>query len=118
MAELIYVYWLDIQGKIQTMNLSLRTQYEVVLVVKINDKDHCNNWKDSVTPTIILPHSKTLMRRENLSKKPSGNWIEIQVGEFEMSPENVGEMTFKLEEHSTNWKSGLVVKCAIIRPKN
>ena len=114
MAELLEVCWLDIQGKIQTMNLSLRTVYEVVFVVKIKDEYQRN----SVTLTIILPHSKTLTRLENLSKKPSGNWIEIQVGEFEMSPENVGEMTFKLEEHSTDWKSGLLVKCAIIRPKN
>ncbi|XP_030943187.1 uncharacterized protein PHLOEM PROTEIN 2-LIKE A4-like [Quercus lobata] len=117
-AELLRVCWLDIQGKIQTMNLSLRTVYEVVFVVKIKDKYQHNIWEDSETLTIILPHSKTLTRLENLSKKPSGNWIEIQVGEFEMSPENVGEMTFKLEQHSTNWKSGLLVKCAIIRPKN
>ncbi|KAM3694125.1 hypothetical protein ACB098_07G034300 [Castanea mollissima] len=115
-AELLEVCWLDIEGKIQTMNLSLRTVYEVVFVVKIKDK--YRNCNDSETLTIILPHSKTLTRLENLSKRPSGNWIEILVGEFEMSPENVGEMTFKLEQHSNNWKSGLVVKCAIIRPKN
>lgn len=116
MAELLEVCWLDIKGKIQTMNLSLRTVYEVVFAVKIKDNYH--NWNDSETLTIILPHSKTLTRLENLSKRPSGTWIEIQVGEFEMSPENVGEMTFKLEQHSDNWKRGLVVKCAIIRPKN
>ena len=71
-----------------------------------------------MTLTIILPRSKSIPRHVELNKKPLGKWIEIQVGEFIMSPENVGEITFKLGEYSSEWKTGLVLKCAIIRPKN
>ena len=71
-----------------------------------------------MTLTIILPSSKPLTRSENLSGKPIGIWIDVKVGEFRMTPENVGEITFKLGEYSSEWKGGLVLKCAIIRPKN
>lgn len=58
--------------------------YEVVFIVKMKDnKDQCNIWNHSVTTlNIILPHSKTLTRPENLSDKPSEEWIVIQMDEF------------------------------------
>ena len=88
--------------------------YEVVFIVKIEDY----SWGDnSVTLTLNLPRSKSLTRNEKLNEN-WGEWIEIQVGEFIMSPANVGDITFKLEEHSSNPKTGLVLKSAIIRPKN
>ncbi|GMY35114.1 protein phloem protein 2-like a1 [Fagus crenata] len=114
-AELVKVLWLDIQGTFQTIDLSPGTVYEVVFIVKIEDY----SWRDnSVTLTLILPRSKSITRHVKLNKKPLGKWIEIQVGEFIMSPENVGEITFKLGEYSSEWKTRLVLKCAIIRPKN
>nr|XP_023919331.1 uncharacterized protein PHLOEM PROTEIN 2-LIKE A4-like isoform X2 [Quercus suber] len=112
MAELLGVCWLNIEGKIRTIDLSPGTEYEVVFVVKMND-----TWKNSVTLTIILPSSKILTRSENLSGEEGGNWIDVKVGEFRMTPENVGEITFKMGEYSSEWKGGLVLKCAIIRPK-
>ncbi len=96
-AELLEVCWLDIQGTIQTIDLSPGTVYEVVFVVKMKDKGKFNY---SVNLTIVLPRSKRLTRHENLNEKPLGKWIEIQVGEFIMSPENVGDLTFKLDECS------------------
>ena len=113
-AELKAVCWLHIQGKIQTIDLSPGTEYEVVFVVKI--ARYMRNY--SMTLEIILPSSKSLPRNESLNGKPIEKWFEIQAGEFLMSPENVGEITFKLGEYSSDWKAGLVVKCAIIRPKN
>ncbi|CAL5334283.1 unnamed protein product [Camellia sinensis] len=71
----------------------------------------------SLKLTIILPNSKKLTRNESLNEKPLGSWFDIQLGEFKMSPENVGTMEFSLEDHTELWKSGLIVKCAIIRPK-
>ena len=111
------VCWLNIEGKIRTIDLSPGTEYEVVFVVKMNEH-YRYTWKNSVTLTIILPSSKSLTRSENLSGKPVGIWIDIKVDEFRMTPENVGEITFKMYEHSSVWKKGLVLKCAIIRSKN
>ena len=95
--------------------------YEVVFIVKMKDnKDQCNIWNHSVTLNIILPHSKTLTRPENLSDKCSEEWILIQMDEFKMSAQNVGERwhsNWRIN-FSPHWKSGLVVNCAQIRPKN
>lgn len=114
-AELLGVCWLNIEGKIRTIDLSPVTEYEVVFVVKINnDYQEYYEWKNSVTLTIILPSSKPLTHSENLSGKPRGIWIDVKVGEFRMTPENVGEITFRLGEYSSEWKGGLVLKCAII----
>ena len=117
MAELLGVCWLNIEGKIRTIDLSPGTEYEVVFVVKMNNEYQEYEWKNSVNLTIILPSSKPPIRSENLSGKPIGIWIDVKVGEFRMTPENVGEITFKLSEYSSEWKGGLVLKCAIIRPK-
>ena len=115
-AELQEICWLHIQGKIQTIDLSPGTEYEVVFVVKITGEGNIQNY--SMTLQIILPSSKSLTRNESLNKKPIKEWCEILAGEFLMSPENVGEITFKLGEYSSDWKTGFVLKCAIIRPKN
>ena len=112
-AELLGVCWLEIKGEIRTIDLSPRTVYEVVFVVKM-----LYMWNYSVTLTLILPHSKKVTHDENLREKPIGEWFEIQVGEFKMTPENVGEISFQLGEFSSDWKCGAVLKCAIIRPKN
>lgn len=104
------------QGKIQTIDLSPGTEYEVVFVVKITGEGNIRRF--SMTLEIILPSKKSLTRNESLNEKPIEKWFWIQAGEFLMSPENVGEITFKLGEYSSYWKRGLVVKCAIIRPKN
>ena len=117
-ADLSKVCWLNIEGTIQTIYLSPGTVYEVVFVVKMKDEGICNMRNFSVTLTIIFQRSKSLTRSANLKEKPLGNWIEILVGEFTMLPENVGDISFKLGEYSSDWKKGLVVKCATIRPKN
>ena len=91
-----------------------------MFVVKMNiDYQEYYEWKNLVTLMIILPSSKPLTRSENLSGKPRGIWIDIKVGEFRMTLENVEEITFRLGEYSSEWRGGggLVLKCAIIRPK-
>ncbi len=114
-AELVEVCWLEIKGTIWTVDLSPGTLYEIVFVVKITNRGIS---RFSLKLTIALPDSTSVTRYEPLKEKPLHTWIEIQVGEFIMSPQNVGNMTFVLEEKGGDWKSGLLVKCAIIRPKN
>lgn len=67
--------------------------------------------------TITFPNSESTTRYESLNGKPLNEWIQIQVGEFKMLPELVGHLKFSLEETNQTWKSGLVVKCAIVQPK-
>ncbi|CAL5334347.1 unnamed protein product [Camellia sinensis] len=112
-AELLQVCWLDVRGQFNgAIDLSSGIVYEIVFVVRMI------KYEDfSLKLTIILPNSKKLTRNESLNEKPLGSWFDIQLGEFKMSPENVGTMEFSLEDHTELWKSGLIVKCAIIRPK-
>ncbi|KAF5953447.1 hypothetical protein HYC85_006303 [Camellia sinensis] len=94
------------------IDLSPGIVYEIVFVVRMI------KYEDfSLKLTIILPNSKKRTRNESLNEKPLGSWFDIQLGEFKMSPENVGTMEFSLEDHAELWKSGLIEKCAIIRPK-
>ncbi|KAL7247617.1 hypothetical protein ACSBR2_002516 [Camellia fascicularis] len=112
-AELLQVCWLDVRGQFNgAIDLSPGIVYEIVFVVRMI------KYQDfSLKLTIILPNSKKLARNESLNEKPLGSWFDIQLGEFKMSPENVGTMEFSLEDHTELWKCGLIVKCAIIRPK-
>ncbi|CAL5387007.1 unnamed protein product [Camellia sinensis] len=87
----------------------LQVFYEIVFVVRMI------KYQDfSLKLTIILPNSKKRTRNESLNENPLGSWFDIQLGEFKMSPENVRTMEFSLEDHVELWKSGLIVKCAII----
>lgn len=120
MAELLKVWALEIRGSIWTVNLSLETLYEIVFVVMIKGGTGTDSSISNFSPElgIILPHSKPITHTVSLSGKPSDQWIEIQVGEFRMSPQTVGDMDFYLMDTSPPRKSGLLVKCAVIRPKN
>ena len=117
-AELIDVWRLEISGKIWTVDLSPGTLYEVVLVIKIRED---NNTSDFILKLTLVPPDERFVqqRLEKLDKMPLEKWIEIVVGEFKMSPQNVGNVTFRLEgTESAMSKVGLLVKCAILRPKN
>ncbi|THF94138.1 hypothetical protein TEA_011720 [Camellia sinensis var. sinensis] len=111
-AELIEVCWFDIRGKFdRTIDLSPGAMYEIVFVVRMIDDDvyqtHISNC--TVTLVMILPRSRT-QRNESLEGKPVEEWFEILVGEFIMSPENVGSVEFSMEDHGPDWKGGLIVK--------
>ncbi|CAL5387011.1 unnamed protein product [Camellia sinensis] len=112
-AELLQVSWLDVRGQFNgAVDLSPGIVYEIVFVVRMI------KYQDfSLKLAIILPNSKKLTRNESLNEKPLGSWFDIQLGEFKMSPENDGTMEFSREDHTELWKSGIIVKCAIIRPK-
>ncbi|GMP49529.1 hypothetical protein CsSME_00016475 [Camellia sinensis var. sinensis] len=121
-AELLDVCWLEVRGKIDTIDLSPGALYEIVFILKVyenpNDdieKNHISNY--TLTLTIIPPRVKRLSRQAILKENPVGNWFEIVVGEFIMSPENIGIMEFSIEEYTPTWKNGLTINCAIIRPK-
>lgn len=109
------ITWLEIFGKIDSIDLSPQTLYEIVLVIKIEDP---SRWDFMVRLVIVTPSKKWLLRFENLKEKPSNEWFEILVGEYRTSPGDVGRMELRMEEYTSNLsKFGISVRCAIIRPK-
>jgi hypothetical protein len=115
-AELLDVCWLEVHGKFETAKLSAGTTYEVAFVIML--KDPAYGWEVPVNVRLILPDGNKQERKENLMKKPRGEWIEIPVGEFVASPEKAGEIEFSIYEYEGGkWKRGLVIKGIVIRPK-
>ncbi|XP_058186317.1 lectin-like [Rhododendron vialii] len=112
-AELLKICWLEIGGAIRTINLSPGTLYEIVFILMKRNNDSQFNLDLTIKPQ----HSKALKRSESLEDKPLNNWFEVLVGEFMLSAQYVGYMEFSLGQYDGDWKHGLVVKCAIIRPK-
>ena len=99
-------------------DLSPGTLYEVVFVIKIKEDNNISNFLLKLT--VVPPDVRFGQQRlEKMNKKPLEKWIEIVVGKFKMSQQNIGNVTFRLEGTETGWfKSGLLVKCAFLRPKN
>ncbi|KAL4597579.1 hypothetical protein ACB092_11G000600 [Castanea dentata] len=115
-AELLNVCWLEIRSSFRTITLTPGTQYEIVFVIMIKEFNNMSNCE--LLLTIHPPKEKAVSRRQYLKEYPLNKWVEMQVGVFWMKPENVGGLSFSLEEYSSFWKKGLVVKCVFIRPKN
>lgn len=116
-AELLNVCWLEIHGNLDTALLTPGIKYEVVFVVMM--KDPAYGWEVPVNLRLTLPNGKRQEHEENMMEKPRGRWIEIPAGEFQTTPENIGEIQFSLYEYKGGkWKRGLVIKGAAIRPKN
>ncbi|KAI6691598.1 hypothetical protein NL676_028426 [Syzygium grande] len=115
-AVLIKACWLEIRGKFRTIVLSPMTLYEVSLVALLTESSY--GWGVPVKINITLPGALQLECVESLQNKPREEWIDILMGEFMTSTENIGEIRFCIYETSTtNWKHGLVVKGVAFRPK-
>ncbi|KAI3873943.1 hypothetical protein MKW98_001592 [Papaver atlanticum] len=118
-AELVNVCWLEVNGKFDTRKLSPGVKYEILFVVML--KNSACGWGTPVNLRLVHPCGKTQHRKENLQLKPKSQWIELQVGEFQTSPQLSDcekEIQFSLFEcENGNWKGGLVIKGVIIRPK-
>ncbi|KAL3735205.1 hypothetical protein ACJRO7_024356 [Eucalyptus globulus] len=114
LAALQKVCWLEVSGKFRTVALAPMTKYRVAFVVMMKDCDY--HWDVPVTFTVTLPNGKKEECVKSLSTVPQRRWEHIPICEFVMSPENVGEVTFALNEHGENWKSGLVIKGVSFQP--
>lgn len=115
-AKLLSVCWLQISGKFRTIKLSPKTTYEVVFVVKMSKNSR--GWHSPLNLYLTLPDKTRLGRIENLEGKQKEKWMDILVGTFVTAPENVGEISFSLFQTADHWKSGLLVKGVVLRPKD
>ncbi|KAI3898481.1 hypothetical protein MKW92_006330 [Papaver armeniacum] len=119
MPELVRVCWLNVHGKLDMSKLSPGVNYEVVFVVMFQKRSY--GWDVPVNLLLELSDGQRLVQIVNLESMPKLQWVEIYVGEFE-TPQHPGnqekEINFRLfEEEVLNWKKGLVIEGAIVRPK-
>ncbi|KAI3967612.1 hypothetical protein MKW92_003487 [Papaver armeniacum] len=117
-AKLRHVCWLDVHGKVDMSKLSPGVNYEVVFVVMFEAGSY--GWGVPVDLCLVLPNGERLVRRVNLNTMPKSRWVEIHVGDFKTphKADPVKEVSFIMFEHEMlNWKSGLVIEGAIVRPK-
>ncbi|CAA7013618.1 unnamed protein product [Microthlaspi erraticum] len=119
-ATLIKVYWLQITGNFHTRNLTPGTKYEVVFLMSLEESAF--GWEEPVTLKLKLTArdgTESLQERIlRLDDYIGENWVDIQVGEFEVPPKNdAAKMFFSLHQYVTDdRKNGLIVKGAAIRP--
>ncbi|KAF8017328.1 hypothetical protein BT93_H2498 [Corymbia citriodora subsp. variegata] len=114
-AKLKEVCWLKISGTFRTIKLSPKTTYEVAFMVKMSENS--SGWHAPVNLNLSLPDGTVLGRIENLDEKQK-EWKPIHVGTFVTTPKNVGKISFSLSETGGHWKSGLIVKGVVLRPKD
>ncbi|KAF3450869.1 hypothetical protein FNV43_RR06958 [Rhamnella rubrinervis] len=112
--KLSAVCWLNVRGLFKMSELSPGVEYEMAYIIKLTKGEF--GWELPVTLEITIPSlGKVQKRVVSLLEKPRGEWIELNGGSFQ-AQEN-GEVWFDLYEHGGHWKSGLIIKGIIIRPK-
>lgn len=116
LAELLDVCWLEAHGRFDVSKLSPETAYEVVFVILVQSWGY--GWEVPVNFRVTLPDGRKQERVENLREKQMGDWIEIKAGEVSTSEYKEGEMEVSMFEYGGHWKSGLVLKGVLIKPKN
>ncbi|KAF8028701.1 hypothetical protein BT93_E1377 [Corymbia citriodora subsp. variegata] len=116
MAELLDVCWLEAHGRFDLSKLSPGTTYEVAFVISMGSSG--DGWRLPVNFRLTLPDGTKQEHKENLGEKPRGDWIEIKAGEVSTSEHKEGEMEVSMFEYGGIWKSGLVLKGVLIKPKN
>ncbi|GFZ02691.1 hypothetical protein Acr_15g0012990 [Actinidia rufa] len=114
-ARLSHVCWLDVRGKLQISDLSPGTVYEITYVVKLEKR--ASGWELPIKLRLSLPDGTVKVRQVSLFEKPRGRDIELQVGTFEAQENEEREVCFDLYEHGGHWKSGLIIKGAVVKPK-
>nr|BAK79141.1 phloem lectin-like protein [Benincasa hispida] len=114
-AELIYVWWLDIRGSIKAEKLSPGITYEILFELLLKESRY--DWKNPVNLKLKWSDGLTIVTNESLENKQRDVWFPIKVGEVKVD-DGIGELTFTLYDHDGNYvKEGLVVRAAVIQPK-
>ncbi|XP_075644128.1 protein PHLOEM PROTEIN 2-LIKE A1-like [Castanea sativa] len=114
-AKLSHVCWLDVRGKLTMSDLSPEVEYEIVYVVKLTKG--ASGWELPIRLKLSLPDGRVQERQVCLLEKPRKQWMELDVGNFQSKDGESGEVCFDLFEHGGHWKTGLIIKGAILRPK-
>ncbi|KAE8037273.1 hypothetical protein FH972_009874 [Carpinus fangiana] len=115
-AKLSHVCWLEVNGKLSTSELSPEVVYEIVYVVKLTKG--ASGWELPIRLNLTLPDGRVQRRQISLLEKPRRQWIELNFGNFQTKNGESGEVGFQcIGSEGRYWKHGLIIKGAIIRPK-
>jgi hypothetical protein len=114
-AKLSHVCWLDVRGNLDISDLSTEVVYEIVYVVKLTEG--ASGWELPIQLILAHPDGRLQVRKVSLLEKPRRQWIELNVGNFQRKKGELGEVGFRICEHGGHWKRGLIIKGAVIRPK-
>ena len=95
--------------------LSPGVVYEIVYEVKLTKGD--SGWDLPIKLQLALPDGRVQERQVSLLEKPRKEWFQLNVGNFQSKDGESGEICFSIFEHGGNWKTGLIIKGAILRPK-
>jgi hypothetical protein len=130
-AEAFDVRWLEIHGQINTVILSLNTQYAAYVVFKMIDAQGFQNRPVELSVVVGGCQSSTkhvcldpnvegrLHKRVVGLQRPSvrrGGWLQIEMGEF-FNSGKCEELQMNVMEIKGGWKSGLFLEGIEIRPK-
>ena len=114
-ARLSHVCWLDVRGKLKMSELSPGISYDVYYQVKLTKGAF--GWEIPINLRLSLPDGRVRNRQVSLLRKPRGEWMELNVGNFQTQQGEDREVCFDLYSYGKLWKNGLIVKAAILRPR-
>lgn len=129
MAELIFVWWFDITGKINITLLSDETLYAAYLVFKWNDSPY--GFREPVEASLVLdgietddvqPSMVSLMQNPGSEEGQRAElrrdgWYEVELGHFFKRRGDMGEIKMSLKETKRPFeKKGLILHGIEIRP--
>ncbi|KAI9196416.1 hypothetical protein LWI28_023751 [Acer negundo] len=130
-AELKYVFWLDVKGQVETKILSSKTNYVAYLVFKFANSRH--GFESRPIELSVYPEGSEseTRRKKKVVLDPSRNslprpyqrrgdgWMEIEMGEFFNEHGDDGVVVCSLFDFDGfRTKGGLIVEGIEIRPKN
>ncbi|KAL0367424.1 UNVERIFIED_CONTAM: F-box protein PP2-B11 [Sesamum radiatum] len=122
-AELRYVWWLDIRGRINARMLSPHTMYSAFLVFKLADHSSGLEQINAIVRFIKFQPDEVVEGRaltvnlqdvENLVSRGNG-WMEVEIGQFYIQEGDEGEVEGRLL-NTVNLKRGLIVEGIEFRP--
>ncbi|KAB5573149.1 hypothetical protein DKX38_000343 [Salix brachista] len=128
-AELRYVWWLEVGGRIDVKILSPKTTYAAYLVFKLTDSTSGFDEKlvelsvhfegsageEKLHVFLVVPpgHDMPPQPRER-----SDGWMEVEMGEFFYDDEDAGSVVASLKEvDNYTTKNGLIIEGIEFRPK-
>ncbi|KAI4346198.1 hypothetical protein L6164_013270 [Bauhinia variegata] len=124
-AELNYVWWLEVKGRIETKLLSSNTTYGVFFIFKFGrikrgfDKRQVEltvNFEGNVNES----QKKVFLDIPRNGPQPRmDGWMEVEMGEFFNEFGDDGSVMFKLFDfHGYDTKAGLIIEGVEFRPKH
>ncbi|KAF7041420.1 hypothetical protein CFC21_051217 [Triticum aestivum] len=129
-AQLRFVCWLEIRGRIHSKMLSRGSAYANYMVYKLDDESYGLDWPADASVSIggtdlarkvcLQPNPQRSHAEDVVLPRERGDgWMELELGEFVCEGDEDGDVSFGLAETKRlNGKGGLIMQGIEIRHKN